>query len=627
MPAYGSPPPHRAEENDHGPVRPGERGTRRIGEDGTVTHAQRVLVLGGISSGKSEFAERLLVGELAADAARLHHLAIRPAGSDGADGADGADRTVADRVQPDTRWHRLDCGSEESLISALAAVPADDAALVDDLGDWVATALADTGGSDAGRGPADRIAAAVRDCPARSLVVVSPQAGLSGTNDRRFAGLLGTCNQALAAVCDAVALVVAGRVVWLPARDATPAVYAAVGSRPGTAGDSGQSGAPAGTAEPAGTAVPTTGALPTAGALEDGATAAPVAPATEPVDIGPAEPDADIMAIHPPDRIAINAARDRLRILATGGTGLGALAEPVAWAAGSAGTAAPWASIRVVLVGVDHDGGAAAGDVPASDRLADVRAGTAPLARLAERVGAAVTVADLAEIDLGGPAPAMELTDVLSADQADRAFALGRELADRAADEGVQLLVPATCGAGVQAVAAAVLATATGSEPAGLLGRVIGSAEALDDDAWIARCVAARDALHRIRLRSRDARSLLAMVGGADLAALTGLLVGAAVRQLPVLVDNPAAATAMVLARDLAPSSPWWCQVPDHGRHPAVRLVCDLLGMEPFLDLGLGLGDGSTALTAVGLLRSGLTLAAALDEEAPDPVTAGAGGN
>jgi hypothetical protein len=76
-----------------------------------------------------------------------------------------------------------------------------------------------------------------------------------------------------------------------------------------------------------------------------------------------------------------------------------------------------------------------------------------------------------------------------------------------------------------------------------------------------------------------------------------------------VVVDNPATAAAMVLARDLAPSSPWWCLVPDTGRHPALKLAADLLGLEQFLDLGLGLGDGTAALTAVSVLRPVLALA------------------
>jgi NaMN:DMB phosphoribosyltransferase len=341
----------------------------------------------------------------------------------------------------------------------------------------------------------------------------------------------------------------------------------------------------------------------------------------EPVDAGPAELDDDVIGIRPPDRIAINAAEERLTALATGGAGLGALTDSVAWALGAGNLAGEWDSIRVIVVGADHDGGARAGDPPAASAIERVRAGTAPLARLADRVGAAVTVAELP--DGAESVPAMETTDVLTAEQVDAAFDLGRSLAERAADEGVQLLVPAACGAGVQAVSAAVLAAATGNEPASLLGRVVGESGRVDDAAWIARCIAARDALHRVRLRSRDSRSLLAMLGGPDLAALTGLVIGAAVRHLPVLVDNPATATAMVLARDIAPSSPWWCLIPDHGRAPAVRTVADLLGFDTVLDLGLGLGDGCTALTAVGVLQPALSLAAALrSPDAAEPVHA-----
>ncbi|WP_344319592.1 nicotinate-nucleotide--dimethylbenzimidazole phosphoribosyltransferase, partial [Actinocatenispora thailandica] len=345
--------------------------------------------------------------------------------------------------------------------------------------------------------------------------------------------------------------------------------------------------------------------------------------AAEPVDVGPAEPDDDIIGIRPPDRIAINAAEARLTALASGGAGLGALTEPVAWALGAGDLAGEWESIRVLLVGADHDGGARAGDPPAASAIERVQAGTAPLARLADRLGATVVVADLAEAGGAAAVEPMETADVLTAEQVDAAFELGRSLAERAADEGVQLLVPAACGAGVQAVSAAVLAAATGNEPASLIGRVVGEAGRVDDAAWIDRCVAARDALHRVRLRSRDSRSLLAMLGGPDLAALTGLIIGAAVRHLPVLVDNPATATAMVLARDIAPSSPWWCLIPDHGRAPAVRTVADLLGFDTVLDLGLGLGDGCTALTAVGVLQPALALAASLrGSDAGEPVHA-----
>jgi nicotinate-nucleotide--dimethylbenzimidazole phosphoribosyltransferase len=534
-----------------------------------VTDAQRVLVLGGTGSGKSEFAERLL----AADGGDLRYLAT---GRDDPDDAEWQQRLAEHKARRGDAWQTVECGKDpEALMDALGTVPQGALVLVDDLGGWVSLLL--EGASEAvQRNAPGRLARVIRFSPARRLVVVSPEVGLSVVPDnaaaRRFTDLLGACNRAAAGVCDAAALVVAGRTVWLPDAETLPAP------------------APV--------------------------TPAPAAePAAEPAEVVEAEPieafapDDDISAIKPPDRIAINELSDRLGVLATGGAGLGALLDPVAWVGGSTGHHGAFTAVRVVLVGTDHDGGAAAGDAPAAVRRAAVEAGTAPLARLAERTGATVTVADLAGAGFAEPVPAMETVDVLDAGDVDRAFELGRTLAGRAADEGVDLLVPAACGAGVAAAATAVLAAATGTEPAGLLGRVVGEAGAVDDEAWIARCVAARDALHRIRTRARDSRALLAMVGGPDLAALTGLLIGAAVRQLPVLVDGPAAAAAMILARDLAPSAPWWCLVPDSGRHPALKLVCDLLGIDPFLDLGLGLGDGTTALAALQLLQPMLALA------------------
>ncbi|GAA3520935.1 hypothetical protein GCM10022220_72290 [Actinocatenispora rupis] len=550
-----------------------------------VTDAHRVLVLGGISSGKSRFAERL-----AADgSADRHYLAT---GRENPDDPDWQRRIETHREQRGDGWTTAECGADpDALRTALAEVPAGSAVLVDDLGGWVGLLL-ERDGDDTDRyalaADVAALAEAVRDSPAARVVLVSPEVGLSvvpeSRSGRLFADVLGDVNRAVAEVCDRVALVVAGRAVWLPTDATVPADGAA---------------APVAAEAVAAVAVPDTGAE----------------VAEEPEDIGPAQPDDDIAAIRPPDRIAINAAQDRLVALASGGAGLGALAEPVAWAVGATGRPGPWTSIRLVLVGADHAGGASAGSTVAADKLAAIESGDAPLARLAERTGATLTVADLAAEGLTAPAPAMERADVLTAEQVDAAFALGRRLAETAADEGADVLVPAAYGAGVRTAAAAVLAAATGAEPAGLLDRVVGTAGRIDDDAWIARAVAARDALHRVRLRSRDTRSLLAMLGGPDLAVLTGLIVGAAVRRTPVLVDNPATATAMILARDLAPSSPWWCLVPDHGRQPAVQHVCDLLGFEPFLDLGLGLGDGCTALTAVGVLAPHLALAATLDDE------------
>jgi nicotinate-nucleotide--dimethylbenzimidazole phosphoribosyltransferase len=632
-----------------------------------VTQAHRTLVLGGIRSGKSEFAEGLLN-----TAAAVRYLAT--AREDPKDPS-WTDRLTAHRARRPDHWDTVECGADPAaLTAALAATEPGTAVLVDDLGGWLTTLLdttrswpptrrtttrakattadpaatgtgADPGGTAAGAAPADpvtdpdgpvqtavrELADAVASCPAGTLVLVSPEVGLSVVPEtpagRLFADLLGTLNRTLATRCDATTLVVAGHPVWL------------------TGNTTGVAAGPAGTS--AAGPVAGVGATVSAGPV----ITAPVV-AAGPTPELPA--DDDLIAIRPPDRVAINRAKERLAALAVGGAGLGELTEPVAWLVGATGGTRATDAVRVVLVGADHAGGASAGDRLGAELAGGVRDGSAPLARLADLAGATVRIVDagltepvpgaVSEVassngssgvtDEGAedrmvPAGAVEVGDACTVAQVDRAIALGRRLAEEAADEGVSVLVPAACGAGVETAAAAALAASTGSEAATLLGRVI-DAGRLDDAAWMARCVAARDALHRTRLRGRDARTVLAMLGGPDLAVLTGLLLGAAIRRTPVVVDNPAAAAAMVLARDLAPSSPWWCLLPDTGRHPALRLAADLLGLEQFLDLGLGLGDGTAALTAITALRPVMALAGTVpnlvdaDEIDAEAVSAGA---
>ncbi|MBQ1069133.1 nicotinate-nucleotide--dimethylbenzimidazole phosphoribosyltransferase, partial [Micromonospora sp. D75] len=116
----------------------------------------------------------------------------------------------------------------------------------------------------------------------------------------------------------------------------------------------------------------------------------------------------------------------------------------------------------------------------------------------------------------------------------------------------------------------------------------------------------------RTRRSSREAKDILAELGGGDIALATGVLLGATARKVPVLLDGPVGTAAAMVSRDLAGQARHWCLLPDHGGRPGVRLAADVLGLTPLLDLRLDLGEGATALAALPLLRSALTLAATL---------------
>jgi nicotinate-nucleotide--dimethylbenzimidazole phosphoribosyltransferase len=548
-----------------------------------------VLVLGGIRSGKSAFAESLV-----ADAPAVRYVATAVGGEDD---PEWLGRIEAHQRRRPQSWSTEETGPDPARLTALLAeAKPDDTLLVDDLGGWVAGLL------DPARQPNDdeadvaALAEAVAACPAR-VVLVSPEVGLSLVPvtpvGRAFADALGTTNQALAAACDRVALVVAGQPTWLKSAVAE---------------------APAPVAVPV--VVPAT-PLPAAPRVVTPAEVADLAPAAPGVTGEPVVrlPDGVVPVIEPgmelplPDGDAGPDARDRLFTVDFAGAGLGVLVEAVEFAAATQATTTPrpWAAPRVLLISGGYAGGVAAGDDPADAerRVAEAENGTGVLGRLAAQSGA-----DLAVLRVAGVG-ALEDGPVLDEAGVDAALRQGWQLADAAADAGRDVLVLASIGVGTDAVATAVLASTTGAEPVAVLPRVLAPGGRIDDDAWMRRCAAVRDALHRIRQEPRGAKDILRQLGGPGLAAATGVLLGAAARRLPVLLDGPVGIAAGLVARDLASQARHWCLLPDAGSLALVRQGADVLGLTPVLDLGLGLGEGANALATLPLLRSAIGLAGA----------------
>ncbi|MGV0744578.1 bifunctional adenosylcobinamide kinase/adenosylcobinamide-phosphate guanylyltransferase [Mycolicibacterium sp. XJ870] len=168
----------------------------------------RILVLGGIRSGKSQWAESA-VRDAAGDTTPVRYLATGPAAdSDPA----WAARVAAHRARRTAHWHTVETTDLAADLPADPATPT----LVDDIGGWL-TATLDRRGGWAGASVSDDVAALVDAVGAFAapLVLVSPEVGLTVVPateaGRRFADELGTVNQRLAEVCDRVVLVVAGQ--------------------------------------------------------------------------------------------------------------------------------------------------------------------------------------------------------------------------------------------------------------------------------------------------------------------------------------------------------------------------------------------------------------------------------
>jgi nicotinate-nucleotide--dimethylbenzimidazole phosphoribosyltransferase len=192
----------------------------------------------------------------------------------------------------------------------------------------------------------------------------------------------------------------------------------------------------------------------------------------------------------------------------------------------------------------------------------------------------------------------IDVEDALSADEVKAAVRAGIAIADAEVDGGADLLIPGDLGIGNSTPASVLVAALTGSEPVAVVGRGSG----IDDDAWMRKATAVRDALRRARVVLADPLDLLRTTAGADIAAMAGFLAQAAVRRTPVVLDGLVACAAALVAEDLAPGARRWWVAGQRTAEPAHSLALEHLDLGPLLELDVRLGEGTGAVTALPLL-------------------------
>jgi nicotinate-nucleotide--dimethylbenzimidazole phosphoribosyltransferase len=189
--------------------------------------------------------------------------------------------------------------------------------------------------------------------------------------------------------------------------------------------------------------------------------------------------------------------------------------------------------------------------------------------------------------------PAMNRTQVLLA------LDVGVEAASRAIASGARCLLTGDMGIGNTTPSAAIIAAITGRPPAEVTGRGAGA-----DDAVLARKIEVIErALERVQATA-GTLTLLEEVGGLEIAALAGLIIGGAAAGVPVLIDGVIAAAAALIAVSLCPDSREYLFAGHRSVEPGSSAALAHLGLDPLLDLELRLGEGSGAALALPVLQA-----------------------
>ncbi len=188
----------------------------------------------------------------------------------------------------------------------------------------------------------------------------------------------------------------------------------------------------------------------------------------------------------------------------------------------------------------------------------------------------------------------------MSRDAATAALEVGIDVANELADAGYRLLVPGDMGIANTTASAALIAAFTGADAATVTGRGTG----IDDETLAVKVDVVRRGIERHRPDPADPLEVLAAVGGLEHAAIAGLLLGAAARSVPVLLDGVIVQSAALVARACNPLAGDYWFAGHRSAEPGSAVALEHLGLTPLLDLGMRLGEASGAVLAVPLVQA-----------------------
>ena len=297
-----------------------------------------------------------------------------------------------------------------------------------------------------------------------------------------------------------------------------------------------------------------------------------------------------------PDAGAIAAATARNAVLTKPPGALGQLEGVAIWLAGWQGSARPAIDHPQVAIFAGNHGVVARGvsAFPAEvtvQMVANFQGGGAAINQLARCFGATMTVAAL-ELDR----PTADFTQTAAMGAADLLTALQAGWNAVAAE--TDILLPGEMGIGNTTSAAAMACALFGGAAEDWVGRGTGV-----DDAGLARkakAVAAGVALHG----SRDPLEVLRCLGGREIAAMSGAMLAARVRRIPVILDGfiACAAAAVLFAANGAALE--HCIAGHVSAEAGHGRLLAALGKVPLLNLGLRLGEGSGAALALAVVKA-----------------------
>jgi nicotinate-nucleotide--dimethylbenzimidazole phosphoribosyltransferase len=192
----------------------------------------------------------------------------------------------------------------------------------------------------------------------------------------------------------------------------------------------------------------------------------------------------------------------------------------------------------------------------------------------------------------------------MTREQAIQAVQVGIEVVNCEIDVGLDLVATGDMGIGNTTPSAAIVAAFTGLPVAQVTGRGTG----VNDIGLAHKIAIIEQSLAINRPNPGDPLDVLSKVGGLEIAGLTGVILGAAARRVPVVIDGFISGAAALIAAELSPAVKPYLIAAHQSVEIGHRAILERLGLRPLLHLGLRLGEGTGAVLAFHLVEAAVRI-------------------
>jgi nicotinate-nucleotide--dimethylbenzimidazole phosphoribosyltransferase len=183
----------------------------------------------------------------------------------------------------------------------------------------------------------------------------------------------------------------------------------------------------------------------------------------------------------------------------------------------------------------------------------------------------------------------------------------GIHVAQAASEQGQTLVAVGEMGIGNTTSASAVAAVLTKQQ----IGAVTGLGTGLDEPGRARKIEVLKQSIHRhfgASVETPSPLEIIRCVGGLEIAAMTGFILGAAANRMAVVCDGFISTAAAAIAHGLAPEVSGYLLAGHCSEEPGHRHLLRHIGLTPILNLGMRLGEGTGAVLAMPVIESSVRL-------------------